>query len=106
MLSMGSCIQRRIQQTCSGCQAEQFVVLADALLLQSERESVLPSVKAILSAFKEKKGLRYSDDDLRWRHLGMRDGKVYLFDLGSLEADDPKKPDVDHQIGQLRAKMN
>ena len=73
---------------------------------QSERESVLPSVKATLSAFKEKKGLRYSDDDLRWRHLGMRDGKAYLFDLGSLEADDPKKPDVDHQIGQLRAKMN
>ncbi|KAG7360014.1 hypothetical protein IV203_035112 [Nitzschia inconspicua] len=71
-----------------------------------ERMSVLPAVKTILSDFK-KKGLRYADDDLRWRHIGMRDGRVYLFDLGSLEVDDPKKKTtIDAQISHLSSKTN
>ena len=73
---------------------------------KDERVSVLPSVKTILSSFKTKSSLRYSDEDLRWRHIGMRDGRVFLFDLGSLEADDDKKPDIDKQIEQLKAKVN
>ena len=73
---------------------------------KSDWGSVLPTVKNILSDFKKTKGLRYADDDLRWRHIGMRDCKVYLFDLGSLEPDDAKKPNVDQQIAMLTAKIN
>lgn len=37
----------------------------------------------------------------------MRDGKVFLFDLGSLESDDDaSKPDIDAQISELKAKIN
>jgi len=73
---------------------------------QPDRESVLHTVKTILSDFKKNKGLRYADDDLWWRHIGMRDGKVFLFDLGSLESDDASKPDIDAQISELKAKIN
>ena len=76
------------------------------LIPQPDRESVLPTVKTILSDFKKNKGLRYADNDLRWRHIGMRDGKVFLFDLGSLESDDTSKPDIDAQISKLKAIMN
>jgi len=60
-----------------------------------------------LSDFK-KRGLRYdryADDELRWRHIGMRDRKDFLLDLGSLELDDARKPNVDDQISQLKAKI-
>ena len=59
-----------------------------------DRKNVLPNVTTILLDFKNR-GLRYADDELRWRHIGMRDGKVFLFDLGSLELDDARKPNVD-----------
>jgi hypothetical protein len=45
----------------------------------------------------ESAGLRYRDGDLRWRHAGVRNGQVHLFDLGSLE----KFPDAPGEVNNV-----
>ena len=52
-------------------------------LLFAEQEAALPAVSKLLQTF-AKSGLMYSDNDLRWRHVRQRDGKIRLIDLGSL----------------------
>lgn len=73
-------------------------------VLEADRPSSLSAIESILLDFK-KQGLRYADDDLRWRHVGMRDGEVFLFDLGSLEPNDTSKPGVGDQIRFLQDRM-
>ena len=71
------------------------------------RVSVLPFVKTILSSCKTKSSLRYSDDDFGGDTLEYGTGEsLCLICLGSLEADDDKKPDIDKEIEQLKAKIN
>ena len=68
------------------------------------RIAALPDIRNILEKCK-KKGLQYNNDDLRWRHVGIRNGEICLFDLGSLE---PWKGTikVDDQIRFLESKIN
>jgi hypothetical protein len=74
-----------------------------AQVLNHERKGYLNQIKVHLSSFKEK-NLLYNEADLRWRHIGVRDGSVYIFDLGSL-APTNDEIDVDEQIRKLRAKI-
>lgn len=69
----------------------------------SEREGYLDQIEQHLNVFKSLR-LRYSSDDLRWRHFGVRNKVVYVFDLGSLEHCD-EEIDVAEQINELRAKI-
>lgn len=73
-------------------------------VLNHEREGCLDQIKVHLTSFKEK-NLLYRKEDLRWRHIGVRDGSVYIFDLGSLTPTNDEI-DVDEQIRKLRAKIN
>ena len=69
-----------------------------------ERESCLESVKSHLTRFRTL-NLRYNSDDLRWRHVGVRDGLVYIFDLGSLEECHASEIDVGAQMAKLERKI-
>jgi hypothetical protein len=51
------------------------------------------------------RGLKYRDDDLRWRHPRIRNKKVYLFDLGSLERCSNQANDVDDQAALFQNRM-
>ena len=68
----------------------------------SEREDRLPEVQQHLESFKNS-DLQYNVDDLRWRHIGVRSGSLYIFDLGSLEECDKSKIDISAQISTLRS---
>jgi hypothetical protein len=72
-------------------------------VLNHEREGYLDQIKVYLSFFKEH-NLLYREEDLRWRHIGVRDGSVYIFDLGSL-APTNDEIDVDEQMRKLKAKI-
>jgi hypothetical protein len=72
-------------------------------ILDSEREGYLAQIEQHLNIFKSL-SLRYSSDDLRWRHFGARNKVVYVFDLGSLEHCD-EEIDVAEQINEMRAKI-
>ena len=50
------------------------------------REQHLPKVRERLWTTRWK--LDYAMYDLRWRHLGLSDESVYIFDLGSVESRD------------------
>lgn len=67
-----------------------------------KRRECLPQVRAILEHF-QSEGLKYKDDDLRWRHVGIRKGEVCLFDLGSLEKE--TNIDVDKQVQILEGRI-
>jgi hypothetical protein len=69
----------------------------------SEREGYLAQIEQHLNVFISLR-LRYSSDDLRWRHFGVRNKVVYVFDIGSLEHCD-EEIDVAEQINELRAKI-
>ena len=71
----------------------------DTLTTVEARQAALPQIRLILEAFNSHK-LRYKTDDIRWRHVGIRQTKICLFDLGSLEEckDDPGSIDVDAQL--------
>ena len=70
------------------------------------RHACLPQVRRILERFKSK-NLKYKDDDLRWRHVGIRNGEIALFDLGSLETpEEGTSIDVDVQIQILKERIN
>ena len=66
------------------------------------REQSLPAVENFLESCKSK-GLRYRDEDLRWRHVGTRGDDVFVFDLGSLEkCENEGDFDIQGQIDRLR----
>ena len=75
----------------------------DLLTTVEARQAALPQIRLTLEAFKSRK-LRYKTDDIRWRHVGIRQNKICLFDLGSLEEckDDPGSIDVDAQLRILK----
>ena len=69
------------------------------------REHSLPAVEKFLEKCK-RKGLRYRDEDLRWRHVGTRGNDVFVFDLGSLEkCENEGDFDIQGQIDLLRTKI-
>ena len=70
------------------------------------RHRCLPQVRRILEHF-QSKNLKYNDDDLRWRHVGIRNGEIALFDLASL-LEPPKEGtsiDVNVQIQILEDRI-
>ena len=69
------------------------------------RDQSLPAVENFLETCKSK-GLRYRDEDLRWRHVGTRGDDVFVFDLGSLEkCENEGDFDIKGQIDRLRIKI-
>ena len=66
----------------------------------NEREGWLPEIQQHLENFKSR-NLQYNPDDLRWRHIGVRNGYVYIFDLGSLKKCDKSKINISDQISAL-----
>ena len=69
------------------------------------RRKYLPKIQTILEHF-DSKGLKYKDDDLRWRHVGLRKGEVCLFDLGSLEQrKEGSSIDVKEQVQILKDRI-
>ena len=76
----------------------------DPILDIESRRSHLPQVRVILDHFKSKK-LMYNEDDLRWRHVGIRQGQICLFDLGSLQPCEEASIDVKKQIEILEANI-
>jgi hypothetical protein len=68
-----------------------------------ERESRLGAVEQHLTHFKNL-DLMYNTDDLRWRHIGVRHGYVYILDLGSLESCCRDEIDVAVSMETLRTK--
>mmetsp|Transcript_15489 Transcript_15489/g.22443 ORF Transcript_15489/g.22443 Transcript_15489/m.22443 type:complete len:537 (-) Transcript_15489:350-1960(-) len=74
-------------------------------LPNERREENLPAVEVFLETCKDK-GLRYKDEDLRWRHVGARGSDVFVFDLGSLEkCDNEGDFDIESQIDKLKQKI-
>jgi Family of unknown function (DUF5898) len=73
-------------------------------ILKADRSNRLDEVKECLQMFKSH-GLRYRDNDLRWRHIGIRNNKVYLFDLGSLEPCSSEENNVDVRIIRLQNRI-
>jgi hypothetical protein len=71
----------------------------DAITI-NERADHLPRVKEHMIDFKNK-NLKYKDNDLQWRHVGVRDGKTFLIDLGSLVKCNAEDIDVDAQVAKL-----
>lgn len=65
----------------------------------SEREDYLDQIAQPLTVFKSL-GLRYSSNDLQWRHFGVRNKVVYIFDLASLAHCD-EEIDVAAQLHEL-----
>ena len=79
-----------------------FAPLTD---VESRRKS-LPHIRHVLEHFKSKK-LKYNDNDLWWRHVGIRNGEIALFDLGSLEpGTEGTSIDVDAQMKLLENRIN
>lgn len=70
-----------------------------------ERECCLDAIYDHLSRFKDI-NLRYHVADLRWRHVGVRNGSAYIFDLGSLEMANSADINIDSSIDTLRAKID
>ena len=70
-----------------------------------EREGCLNTIRGHLSRFKDM-NLRYNEADLRWRHVGVRNGSTYIFDLGSLEAANSADINIDSSMNILRAKID
>jgi hypothetical protein len=71
-----------------------------------QREGCIGAIREHLTRFKDM-NLRYNTEDLRWRHVGVRDGQTpYLFDLGSLEETKSADIDVESSIRILRAKID
>ena len=73
-------------------------------VLDCERANCLKNVESRLTHFKEM-NLRYHMDDVRWRHVGVRNGLVYIFDLGSLDECHTSEIDVGAQVDKLRRKI-
>ena len=75
----------------------------DPLTSVKARKAALPEIRKILEHFKSQ-NLRYKTDDVRWRHVGIRQNEICLFDLGSLEdcKNDPASIDVDAQMRILK----
>jgi hypothetical protein len=73
-------------------------------IMKADRSDRLDEVKECLQMFKSR-GLRYRDDDLMWRHVGIRNNRVYLFDLGSLEPCSSEDNNVDVQISRLQNRI-
>mmetsp|Transcript_2789 Transcript_2789/g.7812 ORF Transcript_2789/g.7812 Transcript_2789/m.7812 type:complete len:541 (-) Transcript_2789:32-1654(-) len=71
----------------------------------NERECCIDAIHDHLSRFKDM-DLRYSETDLRWRHVGVRNGSPYIFDLGSLEVANSADINIDSSIDILRAKID
>ena len=69
------------------------------------RESCLEAVRNHLTDF-EALGLHYRTEDLRWRHIGMCNGLVHIFDLGSLEERNETNIDVDTSMSMLQKKID
>ena len=69
-------------------------------IMKTHRKNYISAVKGHLKTF-ESAGFRYRDGDLRWRHAGVLNGQVYLFDLGSLE----KYPDSPGVINNVDAQV-
>jgi serine/threonine-protein kinase RIO1 len=51
---------------------------------KDKREGLLEDMKNVLSVF-EKNNLKYKSGDVRWRHVGLYEGKCILYDLAELE---------------------
>jgi hypothetical protein len=69
-------------------------------IMKADRKKCISAVEGHLKAFGSA-GLRYRDGDLRWRHAGVRNGQVYLFDLGSLE----KCPGPPGEVNNVEAQV-
>ena len=69
-------------------------------IMKNDRRNCISAVKNHLQRFKSA-GLRYRDNDLRWRHAGVRNNQVYLFDLGSLG----KFPDTPSEVNSVNAQV-
>lgn len=69
----------------------------DPLTSVEARKAALPKVRSILEHFKTLK-LQYKTSDVRWRHVGIREDQICLFDLGSLEECKNALVDVDAQM--------
>jgi hypothetical protein len=52
---------------------------------KDERESRIEDIQNVLEVFASK-NLKYKDEDVRWRHVGLHEGKCMLYDLAELEA--------------------
>lgn len=70
-----------------------------------QREGCLDAVQEHLTHFKDM-NLLYNTKDLRWRHIGVRYGSPYIFDLGSLEKCNAAGIDIDSSMNILRAKID
>lgn len=70
----------------------------DPILDVESRRKHLPKIRVILEHFKTKK-LLYNEDDVQWRHVGIRQGQVCIFDLGSLHpCEDEESINVEKQM--------
>eukprot|EP00978_Attheya_sp_CCMP212_P047952 scaffold453107_cov51-Attheya_sp.AAC.2 len=68
----------------------------------SERLKCLPTIRSLLLSFREK-GYKYADDDIRWRHVGVRGSHISFIDLGSLQKQDPiSDTEIDEQMDLFR----
>jgi serine/threonine-protein kinase RIO1 len=52
---------------------------------KDERESRMEDIQNVLKVFASK-NLKYKNEDVRWRHVGLYEGKCILYDLAELEA--------------------
>jgi hypothetical protein len=51
---------------------------------KDERESRIEEIQNVLEVFASK-NLKYKDEDVRWRHVGLYEGNCILYDLAELE---------------------
>jgi hypothetical protein len=56
---------------------------------KDEREGFIEKIENVLNVFASK-NLKYNDEEVHWRHVGVHEGKCILYDLAELEASTSK----------------
>jgi hypothetical protein len=72
-----------------------------------DRSNRLEEVGAVLTKTFQPHCYRYMESDMRWQHVGKREGKIYLFDLADLEkcTEDVYEKYIETHVEHLKERM-
>jgi hypothetical protein len=71
---------------------------------KDKREGYIAKIETVLKMF-ALKNRKYKDDDIRWRHVGLHEGKCILYDLAELEAS-TSNSFVSQHVEELKRRAN
>jgi hypothetical protein len=71
---------------------------------KEEREGFIEKIEKVLEVFASNKR-KYKDEDVRWRHVGLYEGKCILYDLAELKAS-TNKGFVAKHVKEFKSRAN